>query len=360
MALVSPHLFKVAAGFSTIRDALLATRAPRLSTFTLASDRSFSLLVCGAQGSSDSSGADEESSSTSDAADIATKHSSMNRKARTNIAITTLVVSVTALAIAAKYGILPGPIDMTTGDLGVYTDGMILRDVGATLLSTVLAFLVVKLIIYGFDEGYYNSKISRKLSHTCLAPFFMLVYPIFSPADGARFFAAVVTLVNAVRLYLAGSGGGESSLAKSVSRSGDSAEALGGPFIYVCLLTVFILAFWRSNMIGIVAASTMAAGDGMADLVGRKFGKDNKWWFSDSKSVAGTVAFVVSASFTSYGLVNWFQYTGCLQIALSPMDLALRITAISVLCAIVELLPIGDDNFTVPLSAAALAALLLR
>jgi dolichol kinase len=283
-----------------------------------------------------------------------------NRKKKINTVIATLVGSIVALVIGAKTGVVHGPLDPTTGLFGVYTDGMILRDVGSTVLTTVLAFLVVKLIAYGYENNYYSSKISRKLSHTLLAPFFMIAYPIFSPADGARYFAAVVTLVNAVRLYLAATSEGESSLARSVSRSGDKAEALGGPFIYVCLLSVFIVAFWRSSMIGIVAASTMAAGDGMADLVGRKWGKNNKWWFSESKSVAGTAAFTISASLTSYGLVNWLQYTGCLEIGLLPMDLMLRIVAISVTCSILELLPIGDDNFTVPLTAAALAAFLLH
>jgi len=113
-------------------------------------------------------------------------------------------------------------------------------------------------------------------------------------------------------------------------------------------------------MIGIVAASTMAAGDGMADLIGRRFGKTNKWWFSNDKSVAGTVAFAISASFVSYGLVNWLQYTGCLEIGFSSTDLALRIVGISILSSIVELLPIGDDNFTVPLAAMAMAALFLQ
>jgi phytol kinase len=283
-----------------------------------------------------------------------------NEKPKINTVITALVASISSLTIAAKTGILRGPLDLRTGVFGIYTDDMIIRDVGSTMLSTVLAFVVVKLVTFGYEEGYYSSKISRKLSHTFLAPFFIIVYPIFSPADGARYFAAVVTLVNAIRLYLAATSEGESSLARSVSRSGDKAEALGGPFIYVCLLSVFILGFWRSSMTGIVAASTMAAGDGMADLVGRQWGRNNQWWFSDSKSIVGTVAFAVSASLTSYGLVNWLQYTGCLQIALNPTDLALRIVAISIICSIVELLPIGDDNFTVPLSAATLAALLLQ
>jgi phytol kinase len=275
------------------------------------------------------------------------------------IVVTTLVSGLTAVIAAAKTGILRGPLDLATGEYGLYTDAMILRDTGSTAIAAALAFVLVKAITLGYEKGVYDSKISRKLSHTLSAPLFMLFYPIFSPADGARFFAGLVAFVNGVRLYLAGSGSGDSSLARSVSRSGDKSEALGGPFIYVCLFELFILLFWRSNVIGIIAASTMAAGDGMADLVGRKWGRNNKWWFSEDKSIAGSTAFAVSSSLTSFGLVNWLSATGCLETSLGTTDLAIRIIAISVICAMVELLPIGDDNYTVPLSAAALASLLL-
>lgn len=283
-----------------------------------------------------------------------------DRKSRTNIVLGTLIGSLTVLGLLAKTGILPGPIDSATGSLGTYTDLMIFRDIGSTLASAGLAYFVVKLITAGYDQGIYSSKISRKLSHTLLAPFFIIVYPIFSGAEGARFFAAVVTVVNAVRLYLAATGDDESSLARSVSRSGDKMEALGGPFIYVCLLSVFILLFWRSTMTGIVATATMAAGDGMADLVGRRWGRNNKWWFSQDKSVAGTTAFAFFATLTSYALVNWLQLAGCLSIGLESTDLFLRIALIGTLCSFVELLPVGDDNFTVPASAALLSAYLLR
>jgi phytol kinase len=275
------------------------------------------------------------------------------------IVVTTLVSGLTAVIAAAKTGILRGPLDLATGEYGIYTDAMILRDTGSTALAAALAFVLVKAITLGYEKGVYDSKVSRKLSHTLSAPLFMLFYPIFSPADGARFFAGLVAFVNGVRLYLAGSGSGDSSLARSVSRSGDKSEALGGPFIYVCLFELFILLFWRSNVIGIIAASTMAAGDGMADLVGRKWGRNNKWWFSEDKSIAGSTAFAVSSSLTSFGLVNWLSAMGCLETSLGTTDLAIRIIAISVICAMVELLPIGDDNYTVPLSAAALASLLL-
>ena len=127
----------------------------------------------------------------------------------------------------------------------------------------------------------------------------------------------------------------------------------------VCVFQVLLLLFWRSSPIGVVAVSNMAAGDGMADLVGRRFGRTNKWWFSDSKSITGTVAFIISSTLASFGFLQFFMYTGFYQSTLGPMDLFLRASGISLACGLIELLPIGDDNYTVPLGAAILAGLYL-
>ena len=56
----------------------------------------------------------------------------------------------------------------------------------------------------------------------------------------------------------------ESELANAVSRSGDNKEALQGPLVYVIILLGSILAFWQNSLIGIVALSVMAAGDGVS------------------------------------------------------------------------------------------------
>jgi dolichol kinase len=61
--------------------------------------------------------------------------------------------------------------------------------------------------------------------------------------------------------------------------------------VYVLVMLAAISLFWRENLIGITALCTMAAGDGMADIVGRRLGKDNKWFFSEKKSMAGSLAF---------------------------------------------------------------------
>jgi farnesol kinase len=98
----------------------------------------------------------------------------------------------------------------------------------------------------------------------------------------------------------------------------------------------------------------------MADIVGRRFGKSNKWPFSRNKSVAGSLAFAAASTLTSIGLMAWMSYTGCLTLPLPLSELVPGIAAISVACAGVELLPIGDDNWTVPLSAAILSLVFLH
>ena len=98
----------------------------------------------------------------------------------------------------------------------------------------------------------------------------------------------------------------------------------------------------------------------VADLIGRRFGKNNKWPFSANKSVAGSLAFAIASTLSSVGLAAWMSYTGCLTLPLPMSELAPRIAAISVACAGVELFPYADDNWTVPLSAAVLSAIFLH
>jgi dolichol kinase len=97
----------------------------------------------------------------------------------------------------------------------------------------------------------------------------------------------------------------------------------------------------------------------LADIFGRRFGKNNKWPFSRHKSVAGSIAFAVASTLASTGLAAWMSYTGCLSLPMPMSELVPRIAAISVACAGVELLPIGDDNWTVPLSATILSLVFL-
>lgn len=102
----------------------------------------------------------------------------------------------------------------------------------------------------------------------------------------------------------------------------------------------------------------MAVGDGIADLVGRRFGK-HKWKRGGKKSLEGTAAFAVGAFASSMGILGWLKLFGSLDV--SPPAVATRVAMVSVACALMELAPpsvVGDDNISVPLTAMVLGRVL--
>jgi phytol kinase len=279
--------------------------------------------------------------------DTTTTTASLSESSTRGTVLITAIGSLSTVALAAKGGLL-----------GYYPDATILQDLGGAVLCGVLGFLYVKLITWLASKDILKPRDSRKLIHTGSAPLYMVFWPLFSP--NGRFFAACIPLINAARLYLASTGEtNESELANAVSRSGDVKEALGGPFLYVIIMIVSILSFWTDNCSGIIAMCTMAAGDGMADIVGRRLGNNNKWFFAPNKSIAGSAAFWVSGTSVSLGVCMWLSTAGCLTLPVPMPELAFQIAWITAICALIELLPIGDDNWTVPVSAAVLSFIFL-
>ena len=289
-------------------------------------------------------------------------------------------VLCTAAIVAALTGVLPGyyaTIDAGSSSSLPMLQGSVLgRDVGTTLLTGLLGYAFVQVITYlTVTKQYLVSRDARKIIHTLSAPLFMLFWPLFEHHHpSSRVFAAIVPILNGIRLFIASqspaqdSGSdqpdmSESALAQAVSRSGNSKEALGGPFIYVCMLAISIVAFWTESPHGIIAMSTLAAGDGMADIVGRRYGSKNPWPYNPRKSIAGSLAFVSASAVTSLALILWIQYTGSGLATLSSqyttLEVATNILIISTVAAIVETIPwLGDDNYTVPISAALLSFIL--
>lgn len=268
--------------------------------------------------------------------------------------------------IAVNVLVYSGVLAYVSKDAIQYTNDLILRDDLATLFITIVTGTFVKGVTEIAKRGYLESRDSRKLIHTLSAPLFMLCWPLFSNLNSARYFAAIVPFLNGVRLYIAGSaekndGEKESELVNAISRSGDAKEVLEGPFIYVIILLISVLGFWHDNLIGVVALSVMAAGDGAAEIVGRRLGSNNKWFFNRDKSIAGTIAFFVASLVASTGISLWLNFTGNLMLpTLNTADLIGRLSIICGLSALVELLPIGDDNWNVPLFAGIMSAVLFQ
>mmetsp|Transcript_31730 Transcript_31730/g.67259 ORF Transcript_31730/g.67259 Transcript_31730/m.67259 type:complete len:434 (+) Transcript_31730:45-1346(+) len=325
----------------------------------------------------------QEKKSSDESSSTAMNSSSINAKLYLPVA---LLVSLSLTTLAALNNFLPGPpIDATapppffatlpygvaySGSFDPYFPSLILRDASSTIFSVAAATAFVKLCTYPVTIGVLQPRDSRKIVHTLSAPLFILVWPLFSNAFGARFFAAIVPILFALRLFIAGTGantsdggndGSESELARAISRSGDAREALQGPFFYTLVLFLSTFFCWTDSPIGIVSIATMAVGDGLADLIGRRFGSNNKWPFNKSKSMAGSAAFAIGSLFGSLGLLSWLIGWGVMDpFGLSLLGLMGRLAVIAVICAAIELVPIVDDNWSVPISAALLASVFLN
>jgi dolichol kinase len=259
------------------------------------------------------------------------------------------------------------------------------RDAACAAFGLVGATVWLKLWTMLAARGAVDPKLSRKIVHSGSAPLFMLTWPFFSDQPEARFVAALVPTAFMCRLLLARQGK-QPELVKAISRSGDDREATGGPFLYVVVLIALTLGAWRDSLLAVVAISEMALGDGLADIVGRRFGaRTGKWpalftgGVQSSKSYAGSAAFAVGGFLGSLGLAAWFSRFGCLDLAgfatapfargagvaswLNPApqagSLAAKLALLSLMVAAVELLPIGDDNLTVPAAACVLTAAFL-
>ncbi len=58
---------------------------------------------------------------------------------------------------------------------------------------------------------------------------------------------------------------------------------------------------WRDNPAGLIAVSMMCGGDGLADIVGRRWGAGAKLPYNKAKSWAGSFAMLAGGYLMSYG-----------------------------------------------------------
>ncbi|ONK70330.1 uncharacterized protein A4U43_C05F32620 [Asparagus officinalis] len=186
----------------------------------------------------------------------------------------------------------------------------------------------------------------------------MSAWPFFSSSAEARYFAAVVPLVNCIRLVIYGfSFFKDEGLIKSLTREGKPEELLRGPLYYVLVLMFCALVFWRDSPVGILVLAMMSGGDGFADIVGRRFGS-SKLPYNKHKSWMGSISMFIFGFISSIGMLYYFSAFGCIN--LDWGNAVAMVALVSLVATLVESLPISDvvdDNISVPLSTMLVAML---
>jgi phytol kinase len=208
-------------------------------------------------------------------------------------------------------------------------------------------------------QGWIESRMSRKIIHIGTGPIFVLCWLLFPDVWYARWLAALVPFAITVQFALTGLGiiKDEASV-KAMSRSGDPKEILRGPLYYGIMFVVLTLAFWKDSPVGITALMMMCGGDGVADIIGRRF-KSPRLFHSPQKSVAGSLGVFFGGWIMSMFVLVVYSLLGVFSGSL--VSYLMPVTLIALAATLIESLPHKDiDNITVTLAAAAMGYFLFK
>ena len=235
---------------------------------------------------------------------------------------------------------------------------MIHNNLIALLLTFAAAIAWLRLNDFAAQRGWISSRLSRKIIHIGTGPIFVLCWLLFTDAPSARFLAALVPGLITVQFILVGLGIiHDEAAVQAMSRTGDRREILRGPLFYGIIFVILTIFYWKDSPIGIIALMLMCGGDGLADILGRKYGKHKLPW-SKEKSWMGSLGMFVGGWILAL-VVLWVY----LLQGIFPGSLISYFPVISLIAlagTLVESLPLKDiDNITVTLTAVILGQILI-
>ncbi len=228
----------------------------------------------------------------------------------------------------------------------------------ALILTFGAAVLWLRLMDFIAHRGWISSRLSRKIIHIGTGPLFVVCWLLFPASPWARLLAALVPAMITVQFALVGLGIIQDPAAvQAMSRSGDRREILRGPLYYGLIFVVLTVVYWLDSPIGITALMLVCGGDGLADVVGRRFGTRKLPWHA-SKSWIGSLGFLAGAWLLTTAVLWVFVAAGVFAPPLSAYLPA--ITVITLVSTLVEAISPRDvDNLTITATAVLLGHWLL-
>jgi phytol kinase len=228
-----------------------------------------------------------------------------------------------------------------------------MNNIFALMLTFAVALAFLRMMDFFAHRGWVEPRLSRKLIHIGTGPIFVLCWLFFPDAPESRWLAALVPFAITVQFVLVGLGIVKDEAAvQAMSRTGDRREILLGPLFYGIMFVVLTVIFWKDSPVGMTALMIMCGGDGIADLVGRRF-NSSKLPHNTSKTVAGSISVIFGGWLLSAFILG--IYVGAGVFAKPFAAYLLPLTIIALVSAVIESLPFKDiDNITVTITAAVL------
>jgi len=228
-------------------------------------------------------------------------------------------------------------------------------DLIATVISIIILLAIVQINAFMQKKGKVSQIITRKFVHIFAGPVFVITWMLFSGELISHYVAVIVPLLFVLQFVAIGTGLMKNeNFVASMSRSGDPKELLGGT-LYYAIVMVLMTWFWfyvpstgiiNANPTALLIIGCVSGGDGLADIIGRKFGGEKKIGIKGSeKTYIGSIGMLVGSILVSSILVLIFS----LEVSnFNIVTLILPIIVVSIIATVVEAIsPKGTDNFTV-------------
>ena len=229
-----------------------------------------------------------------------------------------------------------------------------LWDIISTVISIVILLALVQINALMQKKGV-SQIITRKFVHIFAGPIFVVTWMLFSGEVISHYIAVIVPLLFVLQFVAIGTGLMKNeSFVASMSRTGDPRELLEGT-LYYSIVMVLMTFFWfyvpstgieNANPTALLIIGCVSGGDGLADIIGRKFGGEKKFGIKGSeKTIIGSIGMLVGSILVSSILVLIFS----LEVPqFNLITLILPIIVVSIVATVVEALsPKGVDNFTI-------------
>ena len=221
-----------------------------------------------------------------------------------------------------------------------------MQNIKIILLSLVYISIVLAAATLIAKKTKGASENSRKFIHILLGnwvfftPFFTKFWPLI-------IVPLVFILVNTLSL--------RHNIISAMERDDDSLGTVYYPISMVVLSGAGFILGWRT--LPFIGLLTMAYGDGLAAVVGQRWGKRRLFSFAPKKSLIGSAMVLVTSFIITAVCLYAFQGTGNLRIVTSPIIIFIAVLT-SILSTFIELTgEKGCDNLTLPIGSALFATL---
>ncbi len=239
-------------------------------------------------------------------------------------------------------------------------------DLIAMVISVVILLALVQINGLMQKKGVVSQIITRKLVHILAGPIFVVTWMLYSGGVISHYLAAIVPLLFILLFVAIGTGVMKNDdFVNSMSRSGDPRELLEGT-LYYAIVMLLMTFFWfyasstgieNANPTALLIIGCVSGGDGLADIIGRKFGGEKKFGIRGSeKTIIGSIGMLVGSILVTSILVLIFSLEAP---HINLATLILPIIVVSIVATIVEALsPKGTDNFLIFLAVILMLLLL--